>query len=335
VVPAELVAQDPAPERDLARLLVLERGHDTRLFDSRVRELPQWLRPGDLLVVNETRVLRARLRGRKTTGGAAEALVLGPGEKPDCYRALLRCRGRQRVGQRFAFGAAGDELPAELVALGLDGEVLLSFPRGVSPFEVGEAPLPPYIRRAAPRAADLERYQSVFARVPGSVAAPTAGLHLSEPLLEELAARGVARAAVVLHVGPGTFRPLRSADLAAGCLDPEHFELPEATALAVARTRARGGRIVAVGTTTTRVLESCAAADRGVSAALGETRIFLRPGYKFAVVDTLLTNFHLPRSGPLLLVSALAGREAVLAAYAAAVEKRYRFHSYGDAMLIL
>ena len=139
MVPAELVAQDPAPERDLARLLVLERGHDTRLFDSRVRELPQWLRPGDLLVVNETRVLRARLRGRKTTGGAAEALVLGPGEKPDCYRALLRCRGRQRVGQRFAFGAAGDELPAELVALGLDGEVLLSFPRGVSPFEVEAA----------------------------------------------------------------------------------------------------------------------------------------------------------------------------------------------------
>jgi len=160
-------------------------------------------------------------------------------------------------------------------------------------------------------------------------------LDLLGPLLQELAVRGVERAAVVLHVGPGTFRPLRAADLAAGRLDPEDFELPEATALAVARTRARGGRIVAVGTTTTRVLESCAAADRGVSAALGETRIFLRPGDKFAVVDALLTNFHLPRSGPLLLVSALAGREAVLAAYATAVEKRYRFYSYGDAMLIL
>jgi S-adenosylmethionine:tRNA ribosyltransferase-isomerase len=286
-------------------------------------------------VVNETRVLQARLRGRKSTGGAAEALLVGAGEKPGLFRALLRGRGHLRVGQRFTFGPSGREIPAELVARGLEGEVLLSFPRDVSPFDVGEAPLPPYIRRDAPRAADLERYQTVFARVPGSVAAPTAGLHLSEALLTELAARGVERTSVVLHVGPGTFRPIRSKDLAAGCLDAEHFELPAATAQAVARARTRGGRIIAVGTTTTRVLESCATTGRQVSAGTGETRIFLRPGHRFAVIDALLTNFHLPRSGPLLLVSALAGREAVRSAYAAAIASRYRFYSYGDAMLIL
>jgi len=334
-VPAELVAQEPAPERDLARLLVLDRVHNATLAHRRVRDLPQWLRPGDLLIVNETRVLRARLRGRKTTGGAAEVLLLGPAHEPGCFRALLRCRGRQRVGQRFAFGPSREEIPAELVSLGLEGEVVLEFPRGISPFEIGEAPLPPYIRRNAPRATDLERYQSVFARVPGSVAAPTASLHLSKELLSELVAAGVERAEVVLHVGPGTFRPLRPADFAAGSLHAERFELPEATARAVARTRARGGRIVAVGTTTTRVLESCATADRQVSARAGETQIFLRPGHKFAVVDALLTNFHLPRSSPLLLVSAFAGREAVLSAYTAAIAIRYRFYSYGDAMLIL
>jgi S-adenosylmethionine:tRNA ribosyltransferase-isomerase len=334
-VPADLVAQEPTPERDLARLLVLDRVRNATLAHSRVRNLPQWLRPGDLLVVNETRVLRARLRGKKTTGGAAEVLLLGPAHEPGCFRALLRCRGRQRVGQRFAFGPSGEEIPAELVSLGLGGEVVLGFPRGTSPFEIGEAPLPPYIRRSVPRAADLERYQSVFARVPGSVAAPTASLHLSEQLLSELAAAGVERAEVVLHVGPGTFRPLRQSDLAAGRLDAERFELPPATAHAVARTRARGGRIVAVGTTTTRVLESCATADRRVSAGAGETEIFLQPGHKFAVVDALVTNFHLPRSSPLLLVSAFAGREAVLSAYAAAIASRYRFYSYGDAMLIL
>jgi len=334
-VPPELVAQEPAPERDLARLLVLDRVPDATLTHSRVCELPQWLQPGDLLVVNETRVLRARLRGKKTTGGTAEALLLGPGDERGCFRALLRCRGRQRVGQRFVFGPSGGEIPAELIALGLEGAVILGFPRGISPFEVGEAPLPPYIRRDAPRGVDLERYQSVFARVPGSVAAPTAGLHLSEQLLNELAAAGVERAEVVLHVGPGTFRPIRPIDLAAGRLDAERFELPVATAHAVARTRARGGRIIAVGTTTTRVLESCATADRRVSAGAGETQIFLRPGHKFAVVDALLTNFHLPRSGPLLLVSAFAGRETVLSAYAAAIASGYRFYSYGDAMLIL
>jgi S-adenosylmethionine:tRNA ribosyltransferase-isomerase len=334
-VPAELVAQEPTPQRDLARLLVLDRGRNGNLTHSRVRELPQWLRPGDLLVVNETRVLRARLRGRKATGGAAEALLLGPAHEPGCFRALLRCRGRQRVGQRFDFGPSGEEIPAELVALGLEGQVVLGFAQGASPFEIGEAPLPPYIRRDAPRVADLERYQAVFARVPGSIAAPTASLHLSEQLLDELAAAGVERAEVVLHVGPGTFRPLRPKDLAAGRLDAERFELPETAAQAVARARSRGGRIIAVGTTTTRVLESCAAPDRRVLAGAGETHIFLRPGHRFAVVDALLTNFHLPRSGPLLLVSALAGREAVLSAYAAAIESGYRLFSYGDAMLIL
>jgi len=334
-LPSDRIAQHPTPERDLARLLVLDRLHNRTLTHCHVRELRRWLRPGDLLVVNETRVLRARLRGRKATGGAAEALLLGPAQEPGSFRALLRCRGRQRVGQRFLFGPSGEELSAELVALGFEGEVVLGFPADASPFEIGEAPLPPYIRRDAPCAADLERYQSVFARVPGSIAAPTASLHLSQRLLDELAAAGIERSEVVLHVGLGTFRPLRPTDLAAGRLGAERFELPQATVDAVARTRARGGRIIAVGTTTTRVLESCATSDRRVRAGAGETRIFLRPGDRFAVTDALLTNFHLPRSGPLLLVSAFAGREAVLSAYAAAIAHGYRFYSYGDAMLIL
>jgi len=334
-LPPDRIAQHPPPERDLARLLVLDRLRGGTPAHSHVRELPRWLRPGDLLVVNETRVLRARLRGRKATGGAAEALLLGPAHEAGAFRALLRCRGRHHVGQRFMFGPSGAELGAELVALGLEGEVVLGFPAGASPFEIGEAPLPPYIRRDAPCAGDLERYQSVFARVPGSVAAPTASLHLSQRLLDELAAAGIERAQVVLHVGPGTFRPLRPADLAAGRLEAEHFELPQATVDAVARARARGGRIIAVGTTSTRVLESCATSDRRVRAGAGETQIFLRPGDRFAVTDALLTNFHLPRSGPLLLVSAFAGREAVLSAYAAAIAHGYRFYSYGDAMLIL
>jgi S-adenosylmethionine:tRNA ribosyltransferase-isomerase len=331
----ERIAQHPLPDRDGARLLVLERATGERHHDA-IRALPCWLRAGDLLVRNATRVLPARLRGRKQTGGAAEALLLGaaPGGKGR-YRALVRARGRLRAGQKFRFGAGGDPCDAELVALGEGGEAVLAFAPGADPYAIGETPLPPYIRRDAPLQEDAARYQTVFARIPGSVAAPTAGLHLSERLLDALAGAGIACAEVVLHVGPGTFRPVRAEDLRRGRLHAEAFELPEQTAERIAATRARGGRVVAVGTSSARVLESCVRPDGRVEARRGETDLFLSPGSRFGAVDALLTNFHLPRSSLLLLVAAFAGREPVLAAYAEAIRAGYRFYSYGDAMLIL
>lgn len=334
-LPRELIAQHPLPERDAARLLVLDRAGENRLH-RQVRDLTRCLRAGDLLVGNASRVRPARLRGRKASGGAAEALVLGflP-DSPGHYRALVRCGGRLRVGQTFLFGTESETLEAKLAALSDGGEVTLAFSPGVSPYSVGEMPLPPYIRRDRPDPEDRERYQTIFACEPGSVAAPTAGLHLTEALLTALRGSGVAWADVILHVGPGTFRPLRTEDLATRSLSAEYFELPVATAEAVERTRAAGGRVVAVGTTTTRVLETCACDDGSVRPDRGETDLFLRPGHRFRVVDALLTNFHLPRSSLLLLVAAFAGRERILDAYAEAIGKGYRFYSYGDAMLIL
>jgi len=334
-LPPERIAQHPLPERDAARLLVLDRSGGG-IQHARVRDLPRWLRAGDLLVGNASRVRPARLRGLKTSGGAAEALILGfLRDAPGHYRALVRCGGRLRKGQKFRFGNESETIDAELVALSKSGEVTLAFAPGVSPYSVGEMPLPPYIRRKAPDPADRERYQTVFACEPGSVAAPTAGLHLTESLLADLRGQGVSWADVILHVGPGTFRPLRPEDLAAGRLHPEYFELPTATAEAVARARDAGGRVVAVGTTTTRVLESCAIEEGRVRPDHRETDLFVWPGYRFRVVDALLTNFHLPRSSLLLLVAAFAGRGRVLHAYAEAIAKGYRFYSYGDAMLIL
>jgi S-adenosylmethionine:tRNA ribosyltransferase-isomerase len=331
-LPPERIAQHPTPERDGARLMLLERaGGRTR--HRHIRDLPELLDPGDLLVLNATRVLPARLRGRKASGGAAEALLLGPAGAGR-FRALVRTGGRLRPGLKLRFGADASGLEAEIAERGESGEVLLAFGSGPSPYSLGETPLPPYIRRDAPDPRDAERYQTVFARVPGSVAAPTAGLHLSERLLAALEARGVERAELVLHVGPGTFRPLQPPDLARGALHAEGYELSEETARRIAAARARGARVVAVGTTSARVLESCADGRGGVRAGRGETRLFLRPGSRFQVVDALLTNFHLPRSSLLLLVAAFAGREAVLRAYAEAVAAGYRFYSYGDAMLV-
>lgn len=333
-LPPERIAQVPPPERDAARLLRVER-RGSALDHRSVSALPELLRSGDLLVVNTTRVVRARLRGSKETGGAAEALLLGPGGSPGEYRALLRCRGRLRVGQKFRFTRGEGSQDAEIRELGERGEVLLVFVGDADPHALGEMPLPPYIRRPSAEPLDEERYQTVFAREPGSVAAPTAGLHLTKPLLALLEERGVSVASVVLHVGAGTFRPLEEADLAKGSLHPEFYTLPDATADAIAATRAAGGRVVAVGTTSARVLESCANDEGTATAGEGETRLFLRPGSPFQLVDGLLTNFHLPRSSLLLLVCAFAGRERVLAAYAKAVASDYRFYSYGDAMLIL
>jgi S-adenosylmethionine:tRNA ribosyltransferase-isomerase len=329
------IAQHPAAERDAARLLVLDRGTGERSH-SRIRELPRWLRAGDLIVVNATRVVPARLRGRKDSGGAAEALLLGPragGEGQ--FRALLKTRGQPRPGQKFRFVRGHEGLDAELLERSSDGEVVLAFEPGADPYALGETPLPPYIRRDAPEDEDAERYQTTYARVPGSVAAPTAGLHLSERLLAELDASGIARAEVVLHVGPGTFRPLRPGDLASGRLGAESIELSEENAARIAQTRARGGRVVAVGTTSVRVLEACAEAGGGVRPTRGETDLFITPGHAFRAVDALLTNFHLPRSSLLLLAAAFAGRDALLDAYAEAQREDYRFYSYGDAMLIL
>jgi len=333
-LPPDRIAQYPLPERDGARMLVLDRATGGRTH-SAVRDLASWLRAGDLLVVNTTRVLRARLRGRKLSGGAAEALLLGRvGDDSAQFRALVKVSGRLRPGLKFRFGPAGEELDAELVEHDADGTTTLAFAPGADPYAVGEIPLPPYIRRGIADVEDAERYQTTFAKELGSVAAPTAGLHLSERLLSRLAEAGVGRADVTLHVGPGTFRPVRPEDVAKHRLHAEAFELGAETAARIAATREAGGRVVAVGTTSARVLESCAAADGGVSAQRGETELFLAPGDPFRVVDALLTNFHLPRSSLLLLVAAFAGRTAVLDAYAEAVREDYRFYSYGDAMLI-
>ncbi|MBS0376425.1 MAG: tRNA preQ1(34) S-adenosylmethionine ribosyltransferase-isomerase QueA [Proteobacteria bacterium] len=327
-LPPELIAQAPAAERSASRLLLVD-GARGSWRDSAFAALAAQLAPGDLLVRNDTRVLPARLHGRKATGGAVEILlerVLGPAR----LLAQLRSSKGARPGQRI-------ELPggaAATVAAAADGMVELELDRPVVPYleAHGEVPLPPYIARPAADA-DRERYQTVYARTPGSVAAPTAGLHFDAALLDTLAARGVATADLTLHVGAGTFQPLRSEDLDAHRMHPEWLTVPAATVAAVEAARARGGRVVAVGTTVVRSLESAAAGGR-LAAYAGETRLFIRPGYRFRVVDALVTNFHLPESTLLMLVCAFAGRETVLGAYAHAVRNRYRFFSYGDAMFV-
>jgi S-adenosylmethionine:tRNA ribosyltransferase-isomerase len=337
-LPPSCIAQYPPAERDGGRLMGLDR--DTGAVEHhQVRDLPTLLRAGDLLVVNATRVRAARLRGHKSSGGQAEALLLGElllGEESAAgaarHRALLRHSGRIRLGGKYRFGSPA--LDAEVVDLADDGTAVLAFEPGVDPYQAGETPLPPYIRRTAADPEDEHRYQTTYARVPGSVAAPTAGLHLTQSLLAQLEARGIERAEVVLHVGLGTFRPLTRENLETGRLHSEAYELPESTALAIERTRSRGGRVVAVGTTATRVLESRANSNAGVNAGCGETELLLAPGSQFRVVDALLTNFHLPGSSLMLLVAAFAGSASVLAAYSNAIRTGYRFYSYGDAMLI-
>ena len=352
VLPEARIAQTPQVDREASRLLVLSREAGEILEpwqDHRVRDLPRWLAPGDLLVVNATRVVPARLIGKKQSGGLAEALLLGRDESdaasPGAYRALLKCTGRVREGLVIAFErprgiqeAPGPVVEADVVARHGRGEVTLRFREaGVDPYSVGIAPLPPYIRRTggADAEEDLERYQTVFAREPGAVAAPTAGLHLTKDLLARLREHGVATAEVVLHVGAGTFRPLDQEAWQSGRLHRERFELTAETVAAIEQTRAAGGRVVAVGTTTTRVLEGRANEAGRLVPGRGEVDLFLRPGSRFRVVDALLTNFHLPRSSLLMLVAAFVGREAMLTAYQHAIAQGFRFYSYGDAMLIL
>jgi S-adenosylmethionine:tRNA ribosyltransferase-isomerase len=333
-LPEPLIAQAPVTPRDASRLLVLPPAGpaDHRAF----ADLPALLAPGDLLVFNDTRVIPARLLGVKEgTGGKVEMLLVDPlgGELPRRWRALGQAGKAIREGARLRFG----ELQAEVERVEGEGFYTLLLDREGPELEAalasaGRLPLPPYIRRE-PNAEDAERYQTVFARRPGSAAAPTAGLHFTPAVLDRLEARGIARAAVTLHVGPGTFLPVRGETLEGHRMHEERFEVSEATVEAVAACRARGGRVVAVGTTAVRTLES-AFRDGHLHPGAGRTSLFVRPGYTFKVVDGLVTNFHLPRSTLLMLVCAFGGRERVLAAYQEAVSCRYRFFSYGDAMLV-
>jgi len=330
-LPPELIAQVPSPARGDSRLLLVERERKT-LADRRFSELPELIPPGDLLVLNSTRVLAARLLGRRPSGAPAEVLLLHPAAD-DTWIAMGTPGSALRVGKRIALGE-GVEVETVEVLEGPNRRVRVI---GTSVEEAmhrfGQLPLPPYIERR-PTALDRERYQTVFAERAASVAAPTAGLHFTEEALRRIGERGVGIARLELEVGPGTFRPVDVEDPATHPMHPERFEIAERAARQIAETRERGGAVWAVGTTVVRALESAALPEGRVRAGRDETRLLILPGYRFRVVDRLLTNFHLPRSTLLMLVSAFGGSELIRAAYRHAVGERYRFYSYGDAMLI-
>jgi S-adenosylmethionine:tRNA ribosyltransferase-isomerase len=327
-LPPELIAMAPPAVRTGGRLLALSAPAGT-CRDLAFTDLPSLVAPGDLLVFNDTRVIPARVHGRKASGGRIELLL----ERAEgARRALVHARASKGLREGAVIALPGG-YSARM--LGREGDLYrLEFSGPVLPFfeAHGEMPLPPYIARAA-SPEDRERYQTVYARHPGAVAAPTAGLHFDAALLQALEAAGVRRAFVTLHVGAGTFQPLRVDDIDAHVMHAERVSVSAATCEAVAATRAAGRRVIAVGTTVVRSLEAAAAGGR-LEPLQGETRLFIRPGYRFRVVDALLTNFHLPESTLLMLCAALVGREALLAAYAHAVRARYRFFSYGDAMFL-
>ena len=335
-LPETLIAQHPVAERDASRLMALDR--DTHRICHRLfRDLPEFLRPGDCLVVNETRVVPARLKGyRSGSGGGVELLLLR--QEGDLWEAMARPGRRLRVGAEVVF--PDEPLKAVVEGVCPSGNRLFRFVGDASLKEAldrqGHMPLPPYIRREdAPE--DRERYQTVYAQTPGAVAAPTAGLHFTEALLDRVRQMGVEIARILLHVGAGTFKPVTVADPAQHEMDAEMFVVTTEAAEAVNRCREADGRIVAVGTTSVRAVESAAVPDGAgwaLQAQSGWTRLFIHPPYPFRLVDALITNFHLPRSTLLMLVSAFAGRAFVLDAYREAVRQQYRFYSYGDAMLI-
>ncbi len=345
-LPRDLVAQEPLADRAAARLLVVNRA-DGSLSHRSIRDLPDLLAPGDLVVVNDTRVVPARLVGRRAkTGGRWEGLFLAAtaaGPAPGCWTVLAQSRGRPDFGERVVLTdrAGSDSLELELVGRG-DGGAWVVRPLGAAASEsfeavlarVGRVPLPGYIRGGVEHDGDLDRYQTVFAREAGSAAAPTAGLHFTPETLAALEARGVRRAAVTLHVGVGTFRPITADRLDDHLMHGEWCSCAEETVQRVEEARARGGRVVAVGTTAVRTLET-AARGGTLSPWSGTTDLFIKPGFPFRVVDVLLTNFHMPRTTLMVLVSALASRDLVMRAYAEAIRERYRMLSYGDAMLIL
>ena len=330
-LPQELIAQTPLERRDASRLMTLDKktgetGH-WHFYD-----LPQFLRPGDCLVLNDSRVLPARLIGHRPTGGVCEVLLLT--DKGDgVWECLVRPGRKLRPGARVSFGEG--ELTADVEAELDDGKRLVRFHYQGIFLEVlerlGRMPLPPYIKAELQ---DNERYQTVYSRVTGSAAAPTAGLHFTPELLEQIRGMGVRVCYVTLHVGLGTFRPVKAEDIQDHEMHAEFCAIPQETADIINQTKKEGGRVVCVGTTSCRTVESFAGEDGTMSARSGWTSIFIYPGYRFKVLDALITNFHLPESTLIMLVSALAGREHVLAAYREAVEKRYRFFSFGDAMFI-
>ncbi len=332
-LPPELIAQQPVEPRDTSRLLVLHR-HTGRIEHRRFRDIVEYLRAGDCLVLNDTSVVPARFFCRRTTGGRIEALFLHAEDAG--WHVLLKPAARLAAGERLR--PEGGEVELRLVRRLERGEWLVRPEPPVAPLDllrrIGQTPLPPYIRRdAGPLPADSGRYQTVYAARPGAVAAPTAGLHFTPELLARLEAAGIRRATVTLHVGPGTFQPIDVDDLSEHPMHAEWYEAPQTAIQAIAAARRGGGRIVAVGTTSARVLESLPEEPAGPQS--GWTRLFIYPPYRFRRVDALVTNFHLPGSTLLALVMALAGREQILAAYGAAIRERYRFYSYGDAMLIL
>lgn len=345
-LPPELIAQEPLADRSAARLLVVDR-RTGGLGHRHVRDLPDLLAPGDLVVVNDTKVVPARLVGRRVrTGGKWEGLFLREeqaGDQAGAWVVLAQTRGRPEPGERVWLtesdaAADSDGIEIELVGRAAGG-AWLARPLGAGSAEeilcrVGRVPLPGYIRGGREQPGDRERYQTVFAREAGSAAAPTAGLHFTEELFARLADRGVGRATVTLHVGLGTFRPITAASLDDHEMHTEWCVCPPEAVAAIEETKARGGRVIAVGTTAMRTLETAAHAGR-IAAFTGTTDLFIRPGFHFHAVDSLLTNFHMPRTTLMVLVSTFATRELIARAYAEAIRERYRFLSYGDAMLIV
>jgi len=357
-LPPELIAQEPAAQRDAARLLVLDR--PTRhIAHRRFSDLPEYLQSGDLLIVNDTKVIPARLYGTFEDGKRVEVLLVRPAGD-SCWEALVKPAKPARAGRRLilAFG----HLEVTVQAQGIHGRRILRLPMDVDLrailYSYGVMPLPPYIRRGtdgrepgveevsadrghpggtrlAARSVDSERYQTIYAHEEGAVAAPTAGLHFTPELLDRIRERGVLVHSVTLHVGPGTFQPVKVEEVSRHRMEPEHYSIPAETARAVQAAKKEGRRVIAVGTTTVRTLEHGASRRDALQAEEAEADLFITPGYRFQVVDAMITNFHLPRSTLFMLVAAFAGLELIRRAYAEAIAERYRFYSYGDAMLIL
>lgn len=333
-LPSELIARYPAPLRDASRLLLLKRG-SKQIAEDTFRNLSAHLLPGDLLVMNDTRVMPARLFGHRDSGGKAEIFLVRRSEGTvERWSCLLRASKKFRDGQVIHLAGG---MTATVCCRSTGESWLVEF-TGTEPFEgwlerEGHMPLPPYLQREDD-VDDRERYQTVFSRTPGAVAAPTAGLHFTRELLAELEAKGIRTAYLTLHTGPGTFQPVRVERVEDHRIHTEHYSIPDAAVEEIRSARARGSRVIAVGTTTTRTLEYAADDDGNVAAGSGEADIYIFPGYRFKVVDALITNFHLPESTLLMLVSAFAGHEFTLTAYREAVSRGFRFYSYGDAMLI-